>query len=182
MRYVNEPTPGSAADLQDDADPEQVARTILLRRLSVAPRTRKELADDLRKRGVPDDVTERVLDRFTEVGLVDDAEYARMWVASRQRTRGSARSVLLQELRMKGVADDDARAAVETIDDDSERARALALVSAKLASTARFEPQVRRRRLVSMLQRRGYRQGVALSVVDETLGDLLAQESLPPDD
>jgi regulatory protein len=83
---------------------------------------------------------------------------------------------------MKGVADDDARAAVETIDDDSERARALALVSAKLASTARFEPQVRRRRLVSMLQRRGYRQGVALSVVDEALGDLLAQESLPPDD
>ena len=94
MHYVNEPTPGSLADLQDDADPEQVARTILLRRLSVAPRTRRELADDLRKRGIPDDVSARVLDRFEEVGLVDDTEFARMWAVSRQRTKGSARSVL----------------------------------------------------------------------------------------
>jgi len=171
MHYVNEPTPGSLADLQDDADPEQVARTILLRRLSVAPRTRRELADDLRKRGIPDEVSARVLDRFEEVGLVDDSEFARMWAVSRQRTKGSARSVLLRELRAKGVNDDDAREAVAEIDDETERARALSLVEGKLGATARFEPAVRRRRLVSMLQRRGYRQSVALSVVDEALGD-----------
>ena len=181
MHYVNEPTPGSLADMQDDADPEQVARTILLRRLSVAPRTRRELADDLRKRGIPDDVCARVLDRFEEVGLIDDTEFARMWAVSRQRTKGSARSVLLRELRAKGVNDDDAREAVEQIDDEMERTRAVALVAGKLPATARFEPAVRRRRLVSMLQRRGYRQSMALSVVDEAMGgELLQQDDLEP--
>jgi regulatory protein len=172
VRYVTEPTPGSPADLQDDADPEQVVRTILLRRLSAAPRTRSELRSDLLRRGVAEDVADRVLDRFAEVGLIDDAAYAQLWVDSRQRTRGSARGVLRQELRAKGVSDDDAAVALEGIDDDAERSRAVQLVQVRLRSMQRLEPEVRVRRLVSMLMRRGYRRGTALSVVTEVLGEL----------
>lgn len=169
MRYVNEPTPGSTADLGDDADPEQVARTILLRRLSSAPRTRQELADDLRKRGLPDDVAERVLNRFTEVGLIDDAEYAQMWVNSRQRTRGTARSVLRQELRAKGVSDDDALPALDGIDPEAERQRARGLVEAKAARMSSADVATRTRRLVGMLVRRGYPSGIAYAVVSDVL-------------
>ena len=140
---MTEPTPGSPADLQDDADPEQVARTILLRRLSAAPRTRSELRDDLLRRGLPEDVADRVLDRFTEVGLIDDTAYAQLWVDSRQRTRGSARGVLRQELRAKGVSDDDAALALDGIDEDAERARAVELVQVKARSMTRLEPDVR---------------------------------------
>jgi regulatory protein len=172
VRYVTEPTPGSPDDLQEDADPEQAARTILLRRLSAAPRTRSELRTDLLRRGVPEDAADRALDRFTEVGLIDDAAYAQLWVDSRQRTRGSARGVLRQELRSKGVSDDDAAAALDGIDDDVERARAVQLVQVKMRSMQRLAPEVRVRRLVSMLMRRGYRQGTALSVVTEVLGEL----------
>ena len=172
MRYVKEPTPGSPADLQDDADPEQVARTILLRRLSAAPRTRSELRTDLLRRGLAEDVADRVLDRFTEVGLIDDTAYAQLWVDSRQRTRGSARGVLRQELRAKGVSDDDAALALDGIDEDAERSRAVELVQVKVRSMTRLEPDVRKRRLVSMLMRRGYRQGTAVSVVTEVLGEL----------
>jgi regulatory protein len=123
-------------------------------------------------------VAQRVLDRFVEVGLIDDEEYARMWADSRQRTKGSARSVLRQELRAKGINDDAIAGALEGIDDDAERARARQLVDAKLRSTARWEPAVRQRRLVSMLMRRGYRQNVALGVVRDALGG----EDLPPED
>ncbi len=172
MRYVTEPTPGSPADRQDDADPEQVARTILLRRLSVAPRTRSELRTDLLRRGLAEEVADRVLDRFAEVGLIDDTSYAQSWVESRQRTRGSARGILRQELRSKGISDDDAALALERIDEDAERARAVQLVEAKVRAMARLEPEVRARRLVSMLMRRGYRHGTALSVVTEVLGEL----------
>jgi regulatory protein len=172
VRYVTEPTPESPADLQDEADPEQVARTILLRRLSAAPRTRSELRTDLLRRGLAEDVADRVLDRFTEVGLIDDTAYAQLWVDSRQRTRGSARGVLRQELRSKGISDDDAALALEGIDEDAERARAVQLVQVKVRSMARLEPDVRVRRLVSMLMRRGYRQGTALAVVTEVLGEL----------
>ncbi len=111
-----------------------------------------------------------MLDRFVEVGLIDDAEFARMWVDSRRRTKGNARSVLRQELRAKGVADDVTAAALAVVDDETERERALALVTAKLAATARLEPQARVRRLAGMLQRRGYGSSVAYSVVREAIG------------
>lgn len=177
MRYVNEPTPGSPADLQDEADPEQVARTILLRRLTAAPRTRSELRTDLLKRGIPEDVADRVLDRFVDVGLIDDATYAQQWVESRQRSRGTARAVLRQELRAKGIDDEDARPALDGIDEDAERVRAAELVRVKARSMQRLEPAARTRRLVSMLMRRGYRQAVALAVVREVLGEDAAGES-----
>jgi regulatory protein len=156
----------------DEADPEQVARTVVLRRLSSAPRTRKDLAEDLGRRGIPSDVIDRVLDRFTEVGLIDDAEYARLWVSSRHRSRGTARQSLRHELRAKGITDDDALEALEAIDDDLERARGLALVRSKLPSTSRLEPAARARRLVSMLMRRGYRQAEAVSIVKEAVAEL----------
>jgi len=156
----------------DEADPEQVARTVVLRRLSAAPRTRKDLAEDLGRRGIPTEVIDRVLDRFTEVGLIDDAEYARLWVSSRHRSRGTARQSLRHELRAKGITDDDALEALEAIDDDLERARGLALVRSKLPSTSRLEPAARARRLVSMLMRRGYRQAEAVSIVKEAVADL----------
>jgi regulatory protein len=171
VRYVSDPTPGSAADLQDDADPEQVARMIVLRRLSAASRTRFELADDLRRRGVPDDVAERVLDRFVEVGLIDDGQFARMWADSRQRTRGTARAVLRQELRRRGVGDDDIVEALSGIDDGDERARACELVTVKVRAMSRLDPQTRERRLIAMLMRRGYRQHVAIGVVRDVLGE-----------
>ncbi len=166
------PTPGTPADLQPDADPEQVARTILLRRLSAAPRSRAQLHDDLRARGVPEDVCQRVLDRFADVGLIDDATFARMWVESRQRSRGTARPVLRQELRRKGIDGEIAEAALEEIDADDERARAVELVRVKARSLHRLEPPARVRRLVGMLQRRGYSGSVAFSVVREVLEDL----------
>jgi regulatory protein len=172
VRYVNQPTPGSPADVQDDADPEQVARTILLRRLTAAPRTRAELRTDLLRRGIPEEVADRVLDRFVDVGLVDDASYAQLWVESRQRTRGSARSVLRQELRAKGVADADVEEALAGIDPDAERERARDLVRSKLASTLRLEPDARVRRLVGVLQRRGYSSSVAFAAVRDVLGEL----------
>lgn len=156
----------------DEADPEQMARTVVLRRLSSAPRTRKDLAEDLGRRGIPSDVIDRVLDRFTEVGLIDDAEYARLWVSSRHRSRGTARQSLRHELRAKGITDDDALEALEAIDDDLERARGLALVRSKRPSTSRLEPAARARRLVSMLMRRGYRQAEAVSIVKEAVAEL----------
>jgi regulatory protein len=181
MRYVTDPTPGSPGDLQDDADPEQVARTILLRRLSAAPRSRSELRSDLLRRGLAEDVADRVLDRFTEVGLIDDTSYAAAWVESRQRTRGSARGILRQELRSKGISDDDAALALDAIDEEAERARAVQLVQVKARAMTRLESEVRARRLVSMLMRRGYRHGTALSVVTEVLGELPDDYASPDD-
>ena len=103
------------------ADPEGVARTIVLDSLTGQARTRKELADKLAKREVPDEVATELLDRFTEVGLIDDSAYARQWVESRHRSRGLAPRALAQELRRKGVGDEEAKEALEQIDEDDQR-------------------------------------------------------------
>ncbi len=118
-------TPGAERDDQPaasrpgdepPADPESVARAICLRLLTGAARTRADLAEALRRRGVPEDAAESVLDRLCEVGLVDDEAFAHAWVASRQAGRGLARRALATELRRRGV-------------DDEVAARALAEVS-----------------------------------------------------
>lgn len=163
------PTPGSPADLQPDADPEEVARSILLRRLTAAPRTRAELASDLARRGVPEDVATRVLDRFTEVGLVDDDAFAQAWVQSRSVGRGLSRRALAGELRRRGIDDEVARDALAGLDDGTELAGAQALVRTRLPSTRGLPPEARIRRLVGMLARRGYPAGTALGVVREAL-------------
>ena len=88
-----EPPAGIADDIPD-AIPAEVARTIVLRSLNQAPRTRKQLADLLDKRLVSADVSNEVLDRFVEVGLFNDREFAENWVRSRHAVRGLTRRVL----------------------------------------------------------------------------------------
>ena len=166
---VDGPTPGSPADLTPDADPESVARTIVLRKLTAAPRTRAQLADDLARRDVPAEVADRVLDRFTEVGLVDDAAFAESWVRSRQMDRGLSRRALRHELRAKGVDDDTVSDAVASIDTEDEEAAARSLVDRRLPSTRGLPSDVRVRRLIGMLARKGYSSGLAFTVVRAAL-------------
>ena len=158
------------------ADPVAVARRICLEQLERAPRTRAELRAVLRARGVPDEAVDEVLARFGDVGLVDDALFAQMWVSSRSRGRGLARRALAHELRRKGVADETVREAVDELTDDDELATARALVARRLPATRGLAPEARVRRLAGLLARKGYPAGTSFRVVREAL----AQEGLDP--
>ncbi|MGH3194855.1 MAG: regulatory protein RecX [Streptosporangiaceae bacterium] len=155
-----------------EADSESVARKILLDALTGQPRTRRELADRLAKKNVPTDVGERLLDRFAEVGLVDDAEFARAWVQSRQSGRGLARRALAQELRRKGIDDETAKAALDNVGPEDEVAAARILVRRKLRTVSTLPADTATRRLVGLLARKGYPPGVAFRVVREELESL----------
>jgi regulatory protein len=167
--WAGEPPP----DVQHegpDADPEAVARTILLDALTGQARSRQELRDKLAKKAVPDELAERLLDRFTEVGLVDDEAFARSWVESRQRSRGLARRALAQELRRKGVDDETARAALDDLDPVREDEAARQLVRKKLRTMHGVDRATATRRLAGLLARKGYPAGTAFAVVREELG------------
>ncbi len=145
-----------------------MAREICLRQLAVRPRTRAELAGALARRGISAEVAAEVLDRYDEVGMIDDAAFARAWVSSRHAGRGLARRALATELRQRGVDGDVAKAALGELDDDTEAETARALVERKLRST-RGEPDAVFRRLVGMLARKGYPPGVAIRAVKDAL-------------
>jgi len=153
-----------ADELDPPGDPESVARTICLRLLERQARTRAELEAALRKKGVPDDAGQRVLDRFTEVGLIDDSALADGY-AQAQQGRGLARRAVAQKLRRRGVDEATIGHAVSTIDRSSEYAAAQRLVARKLPSLRGLDPPVQARRLVGMLCRRGYGTGLAHDVV-----------------
>ena len=140
-----------------------------LRLLTLAPRTRAQLADALRKHGVPDDIAEDVLGRFTDVGLIDDAAFARAWVESRHHGRGLSARALSAELRRRGVDDDQIRAAVDELSPEAEAETARLLVARKLAATRGLAPQARTRRLAGLLARKGYPPGLAFRVIREAL-------------
>jgi regulatory protein len=166
-----EPADAPERDLGPGADPESVARTILLTKLTGRARSRRELADALAATGVPDEVAASVLDRFERVGLVDDQAFADAWVESRQRSRGLSRRAIAQELRRKGVDDDVARGSLERVDDEQERRTARALVDRKLRSLGTLDEATRFRRLTGLLARKGYSGGVSVAVVRRALSD-----------
>ncbi|PTH83711.1 recombination regulator RecX [Streptomyces sp. A244] len=163
------PSSSRAEQEAPPGDPVEQARAICLRLLTGTPRTRKQLADALRKRQIPDDAAEEVLSRFEEVGLINDGAFADAWVESRHHGRGLARRALARELRTKGVDSTLIDEAVSQLDSEQEEATARDLVDRKLRSTRGLDRDKRLRRLAGMLARKGYPEGMALRVVRQAL-------------
>jgi regulatory protein len=141
----------------------------------------------LAEREIPDEVADEVLDRFTEVGLINDAAFANAWVESRHRGRGLGKRALAQELRRRGVDDELARDALEELDPEQEEQTARELVRRKLRSMRSLDRQVAMRRLLGMLARKGYPAGLAMTIIKQELDTtheefpLLDPSGLEPD-
>jgi regulatory protein len=149
---------------------EEQARALCLRLLTARARTRAELVGQLTKRGYPDDVSTRVLDRLGDVGLVDDAGFAEQWVNSRRANAAKGKRALAAELRTKGVDDDVIAAALKGIDAPSEYQRAAKLVQSRLRREDLDGDQAKvARRLAGMLARRGYSETMCFDVVKTEL-------------
>ena len=150
-------------------DPEAQARQVCLRLLAIAPRTRAQLASALRRRGIPPATSETVLGRFTDVGLIDDAAFARAWVESRHYSRGLSRRSLSAELRRQGIETEEIREAVDTLDPEQEVATARRLVERKMAATRGQSAEARVRRAAGTLARKGYPPGLVFRLIKEIL-------------
>jgi regulatory protein len=160
-------TAESDQDTDPEADPEALARQIVLRKLAAQARTRHELATALAAKRVPPEAAATVLDRFTELGLIDDAQFALDWVESRQGRRGLSRTALRRELQTRGVDKEHIEAALAPVGSEEELAAARQLMEKKVRSMGRLEPEVRYRRLAGALARRGFGSGVISTVLDE---------------
>jgi regulatory protein len=149
---------------------EEQARALCLRLLTARACTRAELAGQLKKRGYPDEVSTWVLDRLTDVGLVNDADFAEQWVQSRRANASKGKRALATELRTKGVEDDVIAVALNGIDSAAEHDRAAKLVRTKLRRESLDGDEAKvARRLVGMLARRGYSESLCFDVVGTEL-------------
>jgi regulatory protein len=162
-------------------DQREWAREICLRQLAVRPRTRAELATAMTKRGIADDVVAEVLDRYDEVGIIDDAAFARAWVESRHHGKGLARRALGQELRRRGVDQEVVKEALAGLEPETEEITARELVTRKLRGM-RGDREAIFRRLVGLLARKGYPPGIAIRAVKDVLAERSEEDEASTDD
>jgi len=158
-------------------DAYQVAIDAALRFLGSRPRSCWEVEQRLARRGVDQDVIERVVHRLQEIGLLDDLAFARQWIENRETFRPRSQQLLQQELRRKGVP---ARVVAEAMErcpvDDYESARRLAATRVhRYQGLPRAEVY---RKLGGLLARRGFSWDVVQRVLDETWdGELAGEET-----
>ena len=143
---------------------EQRAKNVLLHQLSRSMKTRFQLAEILKKREIPDDIAELALDRFTEAQLIDDGVFAAAYVRTRLEN-GRSVSAIRGELRRKGVAQDLIEAQLEGVDSEREQEIANRLAANRYSRMLNLDAEVRKRRLLGFLQRRGFSQSIAYRAI-----------------
>jgi regulatory protein len=155
------------------------AKEICYDLLAVRPRSQDELRQTLRRKGFDDETSEPLLGKLVKAGLVDDAAFAEEWVRARHTYKGLARSALVMELKRKGVDSEIAAQAASEVDKESEEQRARELVRKKLRSLGgNIDEQTAIRRLLGMLARKGYPQGLSYSVIREELQEFGAESAM----
>ncbi|GAA0540652.1 regulatory protein RecX [Saccharopolyspora subtropica] len=167
-RLAGQTTEGEQRPKRPD-DPEQQARDTVYRLLAARARSRAEVRQALLRKGIDEDVADGVLQKFVAAGLVDDAAFAEEWVHSRRRHQGLGRKALGFELRRKGVDEHVVETVLSTVDDDAEVEQARELVRRKLRTMGALDHTAKMRRLVGMLARKGYSEGLAFRVAREEI-------------
>jgi len=161
-----------SAQEQHEADPveeQRKARDICYALLTARARSRHELHDALLRKGISAAAADIVLGKFDRAGLIDDVQFAEMWVRSRHTYNGLGRRALAMELRRKGVADEVVAEAVAAVDGEAEEERARELVRKRLRTLSGVDETTKIRRLVGALARKGYAEGLAYRVVRDEL-------------
>lgn len=153
--------------MDESSDPYSVAQTIALIALAPRAKSRGELFDHLKKRGIAEDIANAVLYRLQEQGLVNDEEFARSWSESRQRTKKLSKRAIVNELRAKGINGEIIEIVGSEIDEDREHDLALELAGRKLRPIAHLDRELIQRRIQGALARRGFSSGLINSVMRE---------------
>lgn len=155
-----------------EIDPHQIAKEVLLKRLSNAPRTRKELAQDLKNKRIEESIAQDALNRFEELGLINDQAFSENFVQNYHARKKLGKNALRQQLRAKGVSEEIAQEAVAQISQSQEFQAALSLACKKIRSIQSDDPQTQLRKIVGLLARKGYSSNLSFQVAREVVNEI----------
>lgn len=139
----------------DVADREGAAEAALLRKLRTRSLSVREARAVLRDHDLDEVAADGVLDRFLDLGYLDDARLAEQLIHSAVERKGQGRMAVSQGLAKRGIPRDVIDAALSELPDD-ERERAVEFARTKARSMRGLDREVAVRRLVGQLARRGY--------------------------
>lgn len=131
---------------------EAKAYNAALGQLSYRRRSRRELADYLKRKEYDEEISASVIRRLEDLGLIDDAAFASAWIADRQLLRPRSRRTLQVELMKKGIERDTIADALSQVSEDSQLDALTGLIERKRRQSAYADPQ----KLMAFLARQGY--------------------------
>jgi regulatory protein len=146
---------------------EERARNIILRLLEKGPKTSSQLLEVLTANEIPIEISKPLIVRFTEVELINDELYAKDLADASRRTKGLARSMVKRKLESKGLDRDLINRVASGITDEDELAVATELAIKRYGQLSHLDSDVRNRRLVGFLQRRGFGSSVVFAAIRE---------------
>ena len=113
-------------------------------------------------------VAEAVVERLKENGLIDDQRLAAR-LAETQLTKPVGLYAMKRKLRAKGVSDEDAAEALESFDDDQQRAAAIQAARKLLRRYENLPVRECRGKLSQALARRGFSWDAVSAAVEAVL-------------
>lgn len=147
------------------------AVAFVLRSTKARPQTVAELRAKLADRQYDPAVVDAAIARAAELGAIDDAAFARAWVADRGLVRGYTTARLRQELRRRQVPQPVIDDALAQLDDRDDLAVATSLARTRAQRMpATLAPEAVARRLLGFLARRGYSEALARRVALDVSG------------
>ncbi|MCF2572932.1 regulatory protein RecX [Brevibacterium sp. UCMA 11754] len=167
------PSFADALSLEDDDEPEDFdasyakAKKTAMNMLAMRDHASGELRDKLLKRDFLPAAVDELIAKLQKSRLLDDEEFAHRYVRAHRERRKLSRSALKRELSKRGLAAEIVSGAVEDVDGEDDLARQVA--EKKAASTRGLDYEVRERRILGMLARRGFASSVCLKVTREVL-------------
>jgi len=122
--------------------------------LSYRPRSTAEVRQNLEKRGTPIALVEETLVRLERAGLVNDRDFAQVWVENRNTFQPRSKSALRFELRRKGLSDEVVQSVLdEKVDEEALAFEAARKYASRLAGREWLDF---RQKLSGFLARRGF--------------------------
>jgi len=157
LKVGQELSPEKIEALQGD-DAVEKAFQRALNFISYRPRSTAEVRRNLHKHKVPEDVSQQIIDRLKRDGLLDDADFARRWVADRNELHPRGVYLLRMELRQKGIADAIIEQSLTGLDEEELARRAAEKKARQLAA---LEWQEFRKKCSAFLARKGFGYEIA---------------------
>jgi regulatory protein len=148
-----------------EEDTYEVAFQKAIQFINYRPRSVEETRRRLTKKGFSEEVVESTLKKLLERNWLDDLDFARQWIENRNTFRPRSDRLLAYELRLKGVADEKIKQALEKFGGDEDELAYQAGV--KKAKQCHDESKGDFFKKVSgYLGRRGFHYGIVKPTVD----------------
>jgi regulatory protein len=150
------------------------AKNIAINFLSYRPRSTKEVSDHLVKKGFVRVFAREVAEQLQSVHLIDDLQFARMYVRDRLQRKPTGQALLRLQLSAKGISPAMADQVLgELISEKDQQAGAVQAAKKKNRllhhGRTKMEEEKRKKRLLDFLLRRGFSFDIALKAVRITL-------------